>query len=682
MSSPIEELSKEEAAKRIGEISDALRRFEYEYYVLIEPTVSDREYDGLYDELLALEQRFPSLIAEDSPSRRIGSDLSSELPEVRHTIPVLSLDKAYSSEEIRQWIARCSRQLEGGFHIIIEEKMDGSSLVLYYEDGVLARAVSRGNGEVGNDISANVRTIRSIPLRLPRPVTAAIRGEVFMRISDFHRIRDEHGADYANPRNYASGSLRRIKSGEVAKIPLRFFAYEPFGDEFGESHHRNLELLGELGLVVNPHQTRIAVDPSDGEDVQRAMSDIDTFLKHSTERRSGLDYEIDGMVLKIDEIPVREELGYTGHHPRWAIAYKFESPEGVTRVRDIDVQIGRTGRVTPVARVEPVAVGGTTIQNVTLHNQDYVDALGLAPGDTVAISRRGDVIPAVERVIEKGDGERPLWRMPDACPSCSSTLEKQGAHHFCPNFDCPDRKRGRIIFFTGRNQMDIENLGSETVITLMDQGLIEDLPDIFRLDYQAIAELPGFAEKKAELIRQGVEKAKENPYRRVIVSLGLNDFGPKLAELLEENGYLNIDQLFDLIDEGRQMELADIKGIGEKTVETVTAQLAEPRLREMVAELRKLGLNFHREEAPSLPGEGIFSGQRWCVTGSFEQFKPRSKAMEEVKRRGGEAISDVSSKTTHLLAGSGAGSKLAKAEKLGVTVVSESEFLAMLENES
>ncbi len=678
MSDYVNTMSENEAAKRIADLSDMLRRYEFEYYVKNAPSVSDREYDRLYDELLRLEGQFPSLILPDSPSQRVGSDLNSELPEVRHSIPVLSLDKAYGPEEIRQWIRRCSRQLDGSFHIIIEEKMDGSSLVLYYEDGVLARAVSRGNGETGNDISANVKTIRTIPLKLTRGVNAAIRGEVYMTISDFHRIRDEHGADYANPRNYASGSLRRIKSSEVAKIPLRFFAYEPFGEDFQNSHHRNLELLSELGLAVNPHQRCISVDPDDDADVQRAMDEIIDFLTDSTQRRASLDYEIDGMVLKIDELPLRQTLGYTGHHPRWAIAYKFESPEGQTTVRDIDVQIGRTGRATPVARVEAVTVGGTTIQNVTLHNQDYIDSLNLAPGDTVAISRRGDVIPAVERVVEKGESGAPLWTMPERCPSCSTVLEKQGAHHFCTNFACPDRKRGRLIFFTGRDQMDIDNLGSETVVTLLEEGLIHDIPDLFRLDYRKIADLPGFAEKKAELIRSGIENAKTRSYRRVIVSLGLNDFGPKLAELLEEAGYRSIDDLFALIDRGEQDKLAEIKGVGEKTIETVAAQLAEPRFRSMVEELQKLGLNFSAGEAPSRDENGIFAGQRWCVTGSFENFKPRSKAMEEVKSRGGETVSDVSSKTTHLLAGASAGSKLDKARKLGISIVSEEEFMELI----
>lgn len=670
------------AAQRIRELSEELRRFNYEYFVRSSPSVSDLEYDRRFDELKELEAAFPELVAQDSPSLRVGSDLSADLPERPHSIPVLSLDKAYSIDEIRAWMLRCSKQLDSRFSIVIEEKMDGSSLVLYYEQGLLVRALSRGNGRVGNDITENVRTIRSIPLRLSQPLNCAVRGEVFMTIGDFNAIKSDGDADAANPRNFASGSLRRKKSSEVARVPLRFFAYEPFGEDFSDNHSQNLSHLQQLGFSVNPNMELISVDPNDEADVQRTLEDIDKYLRSSTLRRPKLDYEIDGMVLKIDQLELRDELGYTGHHPRWAIAYKFESPEGRTRVLDIDLQIGRTGRATPVARVAPVAVGGTTIQNVTLHNQDYINSLELAVGDQVAVSRRGDVIPAVERVLEKGDGL--TWTMPDSCPSCSSVLEKRGAHHFCPNFDCASRKRGRLTFFTGRDQMDIDNLGSETVITLLDAGLISDVPDLFRLDYEKLAQLPGFGEKKVELIRKGLEEAKSRPYRRVIVSLGLNDFGPKLAELLEDNGYGDIDRLFEIIDQGKQDGLIDIKGIGEKTVQSVCAQLSEPRFRQMVAQLKELGLNFRSERDPQSErnGQGPLSGQRWCITGSFDNFKPRSKAGERIKQLGGELTGDVSGQTTHLLAGSAAGGKLAKAQKLGVEVVDEAAFLQLLEDHS
>ena len=662
--------------ERIAELSRQIGQCDHEYYVLNTPSLKDSEYDRLFDELRSLEQKHPEHILSDSPSKRVGSDLSNDFPEVTHTIPVLSLDKAYTPEDLRAWITRCSKGLNKPFNLLVEEKMDGSSLVLYYELGVLTRALTRGNGEWGNDITPNVRTIRSVPLRLKEPRNAAIRGEVYMTIDDFERVRSQSSVDYANPRNFASGSLRRIKSSEVARIPLRFFAYEPFGEGFTESHSENMKQLRELGLSVNPHQKLFEIDPGNDRLLNTALSEMEKFIADTAEHRSALDYEIDGMVIKIDESAIREQLGYTGHHPRWAIAYKFESPQGITRVQSIDIQIGRTGRITPVARVEPVLVSGTTIRNVTLHNQDYIDSLNLAPGDSVAVSRRGDVIPAIEQVIEKGS--QPIWRIPETCPCCSSTLERQGAHHFCVNFDCPDRKRGRIIFFTGRDQMDIENLGSETVITLMDEGIIQDIPDIFRLDYERIATLPGFGEKKVELIRKGVEKASRQSYRRIVVSLGISDFGPKLAELLEDSGYRSIDSLFSIMDDGKETQLADIKGVGEKTVATISRQMKEPRFRTMIDELKSLGLQFTAPEKEESTLPQIFAGQRWCVTGSFEHFKPRSLAMEEIKKRGGQGVSDVSSKSTHLLAGTSAGSKLEKARQLELVIVDENEFLRLL----
>ncbi len=685
---------------RISELAEKIRQYDYEYYVRSAPSIGDREYDHLFDELQRLEEQFPELIRTDSPSQRIGSDLTNTFPEIAHTIPVLSLDKAYSMEEIQVWITRCSRGMTEVFHLTIEEKMDGSSLVLYYEKGILVRALTRGNGEQGNDITQNVRTIHSIPLRLNTSENVAIRGEVYIGISDFEKIRSTRAGDYANPRNFASGSLRRIKSSELGRIPLRFFAYDLHGQNFTRSHTENMRILASLGMPVNPHQKTIAIQPGDTAKLSESLKHIENFITGRAEVRAKLNYEIDGMVIKIDEMPLRDRLGSTGHHPRWAIAYKFESPQGITIVQGIDIQVGRTGRVTPVARVKPVFVGGTTIRNVTLHNQDYIHALGLAVGDTVSVSRRGDVIPAVECVLEKGN--EISWDMPPACPFCSGILRKDGAHHFCPNFDCPARKKGRIIFFTGRNQMDIENLGSETVAALIDEGIIQDIPDIFCLDYDRIRALPGFGEKKVQLIREGVEKALTQPYRRIMISLGISDFGPKLAELLEEHSYRSIASLFTLLDAHDERSLTDIKGIGEKTVQTISQEMREPRFRDMIDRLTELGLVFTADDgragaedtqigggadrgaqigAAQIGAAQIFSSQRWCVTGSFEAFKPRSLAIEEIKKRGGDVTSDVTGKTTHLLAGNSAGSKLAKAQKLGIAIVHENEFITALKEE-
>jgi DNA ligase (NAD+) len=677
------------AAEAAG-LRDQLNRWSHAYYVLARPEVGDQVYDQAYDRLVELERLHPELASPDSPTQRVGSDLSQDFPEFRHSIPVLSLDKAYSTAEILQWVKRCGSNIaadgagEGGaasFACVLEQKIDGLSLVLYYRDGLLERAVTRGNGEVGNDVTANVRTIREVPLRLSRPVSGAFRGEVYLQKDDFRRLNAEQEVPYANPRNLAGGSLRRVRSSEVAAVPLRIFVYEGFYEGSPAHHMELLDDLKALGLPTNPRTVSVGLP----EGLER----LEAFIAAETAGRQGLPYEIDGLVVKVDFLAHRELLGYTGHHPRWAVAYKFESPQGTTRVLGIDVQVGRSGRITPVARVEPVAVGGTTIQNVTLHNQAYIDALELAVGDMVTVSRRGDVIPAVESVVEKGSGL--VWQLPGVCPCCSSALVVDGAHHFCPNFDCPDRQRGRLNFFVGRDQMDIEGLGSETLDLLRREGIVKDLPDIFRLPYARLLRFEGFGDKKVANLEAAVELSKSRPFSVVLPALGLPDIGPKLTQLLLENGYRSMQSLFDLVDSGNPEALLDIKGIGPRTIERIKAELANPRLRALVADLAACGLRFEqaadapaalssRKDAASADGAlpQIFAGQAWCVTGTFEDYKPRSKAMDEILKRGGRECDSVTKETTHLLVGADAGSKLEKARKLGIAVVDEPAFRAQL----
>ncbi len=392
-----------------------------------------------------------------------------------------------------------------------------------------------------------------------------------------------------------------------------------------------------------------------------------------------LPYEIDGLVVKVNEISAREELGYTGHHPRWAIAYKFESAAGITVLKDIDVQVGRTGRITPVGRVEPVLIGGSTVSNVTLHNEEYINMLELAPGDTVAVSKRGDVIPAVEKVVEKGENSLAVWHFPANCPSCGTALSKKGAHHFCTNRDCPDQIRGRIFFFIGKGQMDIENFGPETVDFLIKKGLIQDTPDIFTADYETLAEEKGFGEKKIKLIRDGIKKSLDNSFVTVLTSLGIPDLGRKASELLIEAGFYNIDKLTEAAKEGNSEVFTSIHGIGERTADVIIEALSDPAMLERIEALKQAGLCFEADPAETSPAEGIFSGQSWCITGSFENYKPREAALEEIKKRGGKTVGQVTGNTTHLLCGAGGGSKKTKAEKLGVKIVSEQEFLTMLD---
>ncbi|WP_319563230.1 NAD-dependent DNA ligase LigA [Marispirochaeta sp.] len=678
--------------QEIDSLTEKLQQWQQEYYQKARPSVSDTEYDRVFDMLKELEEKHPGLRRPDSPTLRVGSDLSAELPEVEHTIPVLSLDKAYTAAEVDAWVAKTAKNAEEDLSFVIEEKIDGASIVLYYENGLLVRGVTRGNGHIGNDVTDNIRTIRSVPLRLSEAVSIAVRGEVFLPLDRFDEINADQEVPFANPRNLAAGTLRRKKSSGVALLPLDIFVYEGYmsgsDEEPFEQHHLVLDYLIGLGFKVNPRlgifgsrctgpvfRSEAGLEFSSGP-----LDAVEPFLERMTAGRNNLGYEIDGLVIKVNELESRERLGYTGHHPRWAIAYKFESPQAVSMVESIDVQVGRTGRITPVARIKPVRIGGSTVSNVTLHNQQYIEALELAEGDQVAVSRRGDVIPAVEKVIEKGESSDPVWQMPEICPSCGGTLEVRGAHHFCVNRRCPDQVSGRINFFIARDQMDIDGLGPETAAVLLDQGIIAGIEDIYTFDAERLKGLPGFGEKKIALLQKGIKESRKRPFRIVLPSLGIPDLGQKAAELLIEAGFRDVDSLLEAADKHDTEHLAGIHGIGEKTAASILESLRDPELRRQIDALRKAGLNFREKESGAdeqLPP--IFEGQVWCVTGSFENFKPRSKAMEEVKKRGGRAVGSVTGTVTHLLAGEGAGSKLEKSRELGIEIVSEEEFLRLLE---
>lgn len=679
----------------IENLSEQLRRYQRAYYVDARPLVEDLEYDRLFDRLQALEAAHPHLRLPDSPTQRVGSDLSSEFPEVEHTLPVLSLDKAYTGAEVASWMTKTAAKASQELSFVVEEKMDGVSIVLYYEKGVLARAVTRGNGMVGNDVTANVKTIASIPLRLPEAVNLAVRGEVFLPKAEFLLLNSRMETPYANPRNLTAGTIRRIKSSEVAKVPLRIYLYEGYweGDSPFTDHIAILAKLASYGFALNPHIALFCLRADDArkrlekaglEGKALSYADFDLYVAEHTAKRDSLPYEIDGLVMKVNELAVRESLGYTERHPRWALAYKFESPQAQTVVTNIEVQVGRTGRITPVARVVPVLVGGSTVSNITLHNQDYINMLELSIGDSVEISKRGDVIPAIERVIEKNEEGNHVWTLPEKCPSCSSTLVIRGAHTFCPNPSCPDQVSARLKFFVGKAQMDIDSFGPETITTLLDLGLLKDIPDIYTLDYEsALTGVPGFGAKKIGAIKAGVEKSKNQSFRRVLVSLGIGEIGKKAADLLVESGFASMDALLEIADKDDEETLTSIKQIGPKSARLLIDGLNDPAMRRRIELLRQAGLQFEEEkDADESLFEQVFANQTWCVTGSFAHFNPRSLALEEIEKRGGRTTTSVTSKTTHLLAGSGAGSKLAQANKLGVTIVNEEVFLSLLQGDT
>ncbi|MDD3367132.1 MAG: NAD-dependent DNA ligase LigA, partial [Sphaerochaetaceae bacterium] len=512
--------------------------------------------------------------------------------------------------------------------------------------------------------------------------------------AEFERINKSMEIPFANPRNLAAGTIRRLKSSETARIPLRMFAYEAFFDA-GETplttHVEILKLLKDLGFYVNS-EVAVFAETEDRALLEAQKLGMDSvpsgsfqalpsYIEKMNSVRDQLPHEIDGLVVKVNELGVRELLGYTGHHPRWALAFKFEAPEAQSRVDDIDVQVGRTGRITPVARVATVKVGNSMVSNVTLHNQDYINMLELAIGDSVAISKRGDVIPAIERVIEKNEEGNTTWVIPRNCPSCNSILERQGAHTFCMNNDCPAQILGRITFFVGRDQMDIEGFGPETVTFLVNKGLVHDIPDIYTVNYADLVGEPGFGEKKASALAQAVEKSKDRPYRTVLAALGIPDFGRKTVDLLVNGGIVSMEELIDIVESQDRARFLAIKGFGEKTIDALFAQFADPAFRERIARLEKLGLHFKEEPTESEQLSQTFAQEVWCVTGSFTHFNPRSLALKEIEARGGRTTSSVTRKTTHLLAGEGAGSKLQQALTYGTRIVKEDEFLQLLEKE-
>ena len=674
--------------ERMAQLADRLLEAQRAYYVDGRPVMSDLEYDGLFDELVRLERENPQYRSPSSPTLRVGSDLTADFPEVAHTIPVLSLDKAYSADEVVSWMEKTMRNTSSELSFVEEEKIDGISIVLYYEDGLFVRALTRGNGYVGNDVSDNIKTIRAVPLRLTKNVSIAVRGEVYLPKRDFEILKASD-PEVANPRNMAAGAVRRQKSIEAAAIPLTVFVYEGFWADESQTprdHLSILRALRDLGFRINPH---LAVFSSSRERSQELLSsagleaaalsfsDLGAYLEEAARRRKDLEYEIDGMVTKVNELGVRQSLGYTEHHPRWAIAYKFESPQAVTKVLGVTVQVGRTGRITPVAELEAVALGGSTVRRATLHNQEYIDELELAVGDTVSVVKRGDVIPAVEEVLEKNAEGNTTYRIPPVCPSCGSTLVQKGAHLFCPDRDCPDQVKGRLSFFTARDQMDMDSIGPKAIEKLYDMGLVRDIPDLYTCDYDRLLGQKGYGEKMIQSFRKAVEDSRTRPFTTVLASLGLPEVGQKGAEILVKGGFDSMDKLLAASDASDIGAFTKIPQIGQQTAVAIISALQDPDMRRRIGQLRDCGLQFTQQEQENSL-EQIFAGQVWAVTGSFEHFNPRSLALKELEKRGARTVSSITGKTTHLLLGTGGGSKRKTAEELGVRIVDEKEFMELL----
>jgi DNA ligase (NAD+) len=661
-------MTRKDSQKRVAKLRDEIARHDYLYYVLDKPEISDAEYDRLRKELEALEGEFPDLVSSDSPTQRVGAPPREDLPSVRHVKPMLSLESMMNVDDAREFDKRMKKGLGGDdVTYAAEPKFDGLSVELIYEDGVLARGATRGDGIVGEDVTPNIRTIRSLPLRLRAakpPRLAAIRGEAIMPLGAFRDLNrwmtERELPAFANPRNAAAGSIRQLDSRITASRPLSFFAYEIIkldGAEPPDTHAQELELLSKWGLRVDPHRK-----------ICRTIEEAIAFHADLAASRDELSFEIDGVVIQIDSKADREILGLRSRSPRWAIALKFEPRKEVTIVEDIVVQVGRTGKLTPVALLRPVDVSGVTVSRATLHNAGEVAKKDIRVGDTVRIERAGDVIPAVvERIPQKDERRKRPFAMPGACPVCGADVVEEGAYHFCTGgLSCPAQLKRGIAHFASKGALDIEGLGAKTVAALVDRGLVASVADIYRLDAAALLALEGFADKSAANLIDAIESSKKVPLDRFLYALGIREVGEHVAEVLAAR-YETLDAVMAASED----DLMTVHEIGPEVAKSVSSFFAEKKNRALVAALRQLGLGIARTERAD--GPRPLAGRTFVFTGTLEEFS-REEAERLVQSLGGRASSTVSKKTSYLVAGAEAGSKLAKAEKLGVKVLSEKEF--------
>ena len=662
----------EEARRRVEKLRNTIRHHDHLYYVLDRPEISDAAYDQLYRELRELEAEYPELIVPESPTQRVAGAPRPGFSEVEHTAPMLSLDSSADEDGVRRFDTRLRSALgDGNVTYVVEPKLDGLSVELVYEGGRLARAATRGDGRVGEDITANVRTIPSVPLALrseerEAPARLALRGEAIILIDDFERLNarltQENKPAFANPRNAAAGSLRQLDPSVTAQRPMVVYAYEVMAIEGAafETQQQVLAALRDWGFKVSPHiSTAVSID----ETVER---------HHELERqRDELEYEIDGVVVKLDDLRARERLGATAHHPRWAYAYKFEPRREVSEILDIVVQVGRTGKLTPVAMLRPVDVGGVTVSRASLHNREEVERRDVRKGDRVRIQRAGDVIPQVlERIDEPGKRRGPAFRMPERCPVCDSAVVSHGPLDFCTNgLACPAQLKGRIQHFASRDALDIRGLGERTVEQLLDTHRVESIVDVFRLTEEDLLKLEGFAELSARNLVEAIQKSKQVALDRFLYALGIPEVGTQTArDLAARFGTL------DAFLAASHDELESVPGIGPKVAEAVQDFLQSPGTAQVIAGLRKHGLKLLEA---SDEGGAQLAGLTFVFTGGLDSVT-RGQAEELVRSLGGRTSSSVSAKTNYVVAGADPGSKYEKAVKLGVKVLSEREFLDML----
>ena len=663
----------EEVKRKVEKLREEIRHHDYRYYVLNQPEISDKEYDDLVKKLKQLEKQHPQLITPDSPTQRVGEKPLIGFKTVKHRVAMLSLDNTYSSEEIEEWDKRVHKGLPGGkAEYVVELKIDGVGVSLTYEKGVFLVGATRGDGITGDDITQNLKTIKSIPLRFlttgssQLPDVIEVRGEVFMEKADFEKLNAEKKkkdeALFANPRNAAAGSLKLLDSQLTAQRKLNCFIHS-FGTLEGgkvyKTHWEFLQSAKRLGLRVNP-QIKLC----------KNVNEVISYCENWDNKRGRLGYEIDGMVIKVNSLAQQKRLGYTMKSPRWAIAYKFPAQQATTTLKNIILQVGRTGVITPVAMLEPVECGGVTISRATLHNFDEIRRLDVRIGDRVIVERAGEVIPKIVKVVESvRKGRREIFKVPEKCPECGGRITKEKEEEVayrCINPSCPAQLERGLVHFASRNAMDIEGFGESVVEQVVKNGLVKDFAGIYSLGKENLLRLELFAEKRAQNLLDAIEKSKERPLSRLLFALGIRHVGEKAAETLAEE-FGSIDALM----EAKEEELERIPEVGPALAGSVREFFRQKEIRILIEKLKKAGLKLEQERVKK--GPQILTGKTFVFTGELKGYS-RPEAEKLVKNLGGKASSSVSKQTSYVVVGESPGSKYGKAKAFGVPVLSEEEF--------
>ena len=659
------------AQKRIEELINLINYHNEKYYNQDSPEIEDFEYDNLMKELIKLEEENPELKRNDSPSNRVGGKPLDKFEQVVHKIPMLSLSNAYSWEDLKDFDSRVREAAGSDVEYVVEFKIDGLSVGLNYNNGIFESGATRGNGIVGENITKNLMTIKNIPLNIDEKGELTVRGEVYISKKDFeeiNKIQEEQDQPlYANPRNLAAGSLRQLDSKLTAKRPLDIFIFnlEDINSKQFKTHSESLEYLKQLGFHVSPEFK-----------VFKTMDEIIEYIKYWTEHREDLGFGIDGMVIKVNNLAQREQMGYTAKSPRWAIAYKFPAERKETKLLDIVVEVGRTGTITPTAVLEPIRLAGTTVSRATLHNEDYINEKDIKINDTVLVQKAGDIIPQVVEVIkEKRTGEEIEFKMPEECPVCGEpTVRLEGeAAVKCINISCPTQIRRGIIHFASREAMDIDGLGESIITLLLKQGLIKDISDLYYLKKEQISVLERMGDKSATNLINAINKSKENDLWRFINGLGIKLIGTKAAKVLASE-FKDLDKLMNATEQ----ELINLEEFGQTMADSVVEFFKEEKNISVIEKLKEAGVNTKLIESDDADIPKIFEKMKIVLTGTLPTLK-RNDAKEMIEKRGGKATSSVSKSTSFVLAGEEAGSKLTKANDLGIKVIDEEKFLQLID---